>query len=135
MAKSGDILFQIQESLAELNNKVKEFINNQSNMIENYDILLKNQLQTTENHDIVVQNQKTIIKNQSIITHNQSSIIHNQSVIVKNQAYLKTLIYTQTEVLAQLTNRPKSEITKEVEDYLEKAQNEIAEGFEKPIGG
>ncbi len=134
MAKSNDVLSQIQESLAELNKKVSDFVNNQNNMIENYDILLRNQLQTTENHDIVIQNQKTIIKNQGIITQNQSSIIHNQSVIVKNQAYLKTLIYTQTEVLALLTNRPKNEIVNEVESYLEKAQKEIAEGFEKPIG-
>jgi Mg2+ and Co2+ transporter CorA len=135
MAKSDDILKQIQESLTELNKKVKEFTNNQSNMIENYDILLNNQIKTTDNHDIVVQNQKKIIQNQGIITHNQSSIIHNQSVIVKNQAYLKTLIFTQTEVLSLLTNRPKTEIVKEVEDYLEKAQKEIAEGFEEPIGG
>jgi Mg2+ and Co2+ transporter CorA len=135
MAKSDDILKQIQESLTELNKKVKEFTNNQSNMIENYDILLNNQIKTTDNHDIVVQNQKKIIQNQGIITHNQSSIIHNQSVIVKNQAYLKTLIFTQTEVLSLLTNRPKDEIAKEVEAYLQKAQKEIAEGFEEPIGG
>lgn len=134
MAKSNDILEQIQQSLADLNQKFGEFSNHQSNLIENYDILMENQLKTTENHDIVIQNQKTIIKNQGIITHNQSSIIHNQGVIVKNQAYLKTLIHAQTEIISLLSNRPKDEVADELEAYLQKAQKEIAEGFEKPIG-
>lgn len=134
MAKSNDILEQIQQSLVELNQRFGDFSTHQSNMIENYDILMENQLKTTENHDIVIQNQKTIIKNQGIITHNQSSIIHNQGVIVKNQAYLKTLIHAQTEIIAILSNRPQEQVATELDAYLQKAQKEIAQGFEKPIG-
>lgn len=134
MAKSNDILEQIQQGLIDLNQKFAEFSAHQSNLIENYDILMDNQLKTTENHDIVIQNQKTIIKNQGIITHNQSSIIHNQGVIVKNQAYLKTLIHAQTEIIALLSSRPKQQIAEELEIYLQNAQKEIAEGFERPLG-
>jgi hypothetical protein len=133
MSKKDDILFTINAQLTELTQFMATYSQQQNSVIDNYDILLSNQTEGTNNHDILVQNQLTIIKNQGIITQNQSSIINNQSVIVKNQAFLKTLIDTQTSILAIISNRPKTEILEEVQDYLEKAQKEIAEGFELPL--
>lgn len=134
MAKSGDILDQLLEQMADLNKKMTDFSSHQLSMVENYEILMQNQIKVVENHDIIVKNQNTIIKNQGIITHNQSSIIHNQGVIVKNQAYLKTFLYSQTEILTILTNKPKEIISKEITDFFKSAQEEISKGFEKPIG-
>lgn len=133
MAKADDKLEQLKEELTNINKLMQSFVEHQKEMIDNYDILTQNQLQGTENQDIIINNQKIIIKNQTIITQNQSSIIHNQSVIVKNQAYLKTLIHTQTEVLALLTKRSKNEISEEVNNFLIKAQEEITQGFENPL--
>lgn len=134
MAKSGDILDQLLEQMADLNKKMANFSLHQVSMVENYEILMQNQTKVADNHDIVVKNQNTIIKNQGIITQNQSSIIHNQAVIVKNQAYLKTFLYAQTEILTLLTNKPKEIISKEITDFFESAQLEISKGFEKPVG-
>jgi hypothetical protein len=134
MAKSNDILDNIQENLEELNQKIAQLTTHQLSMIENYDMLMQNQLRATDNHDIVVQNQKTIIKNQGIITHNQSSIIHNQAVIVKNQAFLRTIMYAQVEILTHLTQRPKEEISQEIEQFFDKAQKDVAMGFEQAMG-
>jgi hypothetical protein len=134
MAKSKDTLENVYEKVENLNQKTDVFLKHQASLIENYDILLQNQTKVTDNHDIVVANQQTIIKNQSIITQNQSSIIHNQAVIVKNQAYLKTFLHTQSEILSVITQKPRKEIAKEINDFFENAQKEIAQGFEKPIG-
>ena len=134
MAKSGDILDQLLEQVADLNKKMTNFSLNQLSLVENYEILIQNQIKVADNHDIVIENQNTIIKNQGIITQNQSSIIHNQGVIVKNQAYLKTFLYAQTEILTLLSNKPKELITKEITDFFETAQLEISNGFEKPVG-
>jgi len=134
MAKSVDVLDRLNQQMEALNQKMSEFASHQVNMIENYEILMQNQIQVAENHDLVVANQNRIIENLGIVIHNQSSIIHNQSKIVKNQAYLKTFLYAQVEILTILTDRPKSEIEKEVSDFFENAKIEIASGFENPIG-
>ncbi|MGL4630644.1 MAG: hypothetical protein ACRCVT_05495 [Leadbetterella sp.] len=133
MAKAVDSLENIHTSLDELDLKMKTFLNHQSQLIDNYDILIANQQKVSQNHDIVVSNQQTIIKNQGIITQNQSSIIHNQAVIVKNQAYLKTFLHTQAEILSLLTRKSKAEIDLEVNAFFENAQKEIASGFEKAV--
>lgn len=134
MAKSTDVLDNVMDQMTDLNRKMTDFSSHLMSMVENYDVLMQNQSKVVDNHDIVIDNQKAIIKNQGIITHNQSSIIHNQSVIVKNQSYLKTILFTQTEILTLLTQRPKEEIAEEIKLYFEKAQSEIASGFENPIG-
>lgn len=134
MAKSVDILDKLNQQMDALNSKMSEFANHQVNMIDNYEILMQNQIKVAENHDFVVANQRKIIENLGIIVQNQSSIIHNQSKIVKNQAYLKTFLMAQVEILTILTNRPKSEIEKEVLDYFENAKVEISRGFENPLG-
>ena len=134
MAKSNDVLDLLLGQLAELNKKMGEFSGHQINMVENYDILMQNQVKVAENHDLVVNNQNTIIKNLGIVIHNQNAIIHNQSKIVKNQAYLKTFLHAQVEILTLLTNRPKADISKEINLYFENAQVEISQGFEHPVG-
>jgi predicted metal-dependent hydrolase len=134
MAKSVDTLDKVHTKIGEVNKKMEAFLAHQLQLIENYDIMMQNQIRVTDNHDIVVANQNTIIKNQGIITQNQSSIIHNQAVIVKNQAYLKTFLHTQSEILSVITQKPRKEIAKEINDFFENTQKEIAQGFEKPIG-
>ncbi len=134
MAKSVDTLEEVKNHISEVDKKMNAFLTHQVSLIENYDIMMQNQIKVTDNHDIVVSNQNTIIKNLGIITQNQSSIIHNQAVIVKNQAYLKTFLHTQAEILAHLTQRPQKAIAKEINDFFEKAQAEIASGFEKAVG-
>lgn len=135
MARSSDVLENVNVQLSDLTNNMSNFSKHLSTMVENYDMLTENQVKVADNHDIVVENQRTIIKNQGIITHNQISIINNQSVIVNNQAYLKTLIYGQIQILTLLTNKDKSEISEEIHAYLKTAQLEISKGFEYSIGG
>jgi hypothetical protein len=134
MARSTDVLGTMASQMQQLLEKSGEISKQLLALVENYDYMLQNQASITENHDIVTQNQKTIIKNQGIITHNQSSIIHNQSLIVKNQAYLKTFIYTQSQLLSLVSQRPIADIEKEVNNYFENIQQEISKGIEQPIG-
>jgi hypothetical protein len=133
MAKSVDVVFQINENLQALQQSMVDFTAHQLSMIENYQILMQNQLKVTDNHDIVVENQKKIIQNQGIITHNQTSIISNQAVIVKNQAYLRTLIHAQAKLIALVSNKTLEEVNQELDHFLENAQLEISKGFEKPV--
>jgi Mg2+ and Co2+ transporter CorA len=134
MAKSNDLIENVADQVSDMNKRLTEVTCHMSSMVENYDYLLQNQTQVADNHDLVVANQNTIIQNLGIIIHNQTAIIHNQSKIVKNQAYLKTFLFAQVEILTLLTQKPKEEISKEINTYFENAQIEISKGFENPIG-
>jgi hypothetical protein len=92
----------------------------QSNIVQNYDVLLQNQRQNTTNHEQVIQNQSTIIHNQEIIVNNQMNIVRNQKQIVQNQTTLDVILQVQSVILNQIQKlNGQNETLVETEKFVE----------------
>jgi hypothetical protein len=122
-----ETLNRIALSLEKLLSRQEALLNSQDLITSNHDLLSQNQVRSTHNHEIVIRNQATIIKNQGIITENQSSIMQNQALLVKNQACLQVVLELQVQLLAAQTGKPAGEISRQVNDQIDRTEQELRE--------